>query len=164
MFLNVDMAIAWDLDSNGGLDTDNGQAQCVVEVENNQCIATPSVPCCNKADTNIGPVRQGNNLFLKYVNDNAVFVSKFSEVFVKMTEIREVEELQDVFNSNDAFERKDEGKRVHHHSHHPHHHPHHHPRHDHPRHHRHHHGNRRIEDQDDEDEDIEQMLYNFLHN
>ncbi|XP_066921888.1 putative ascorbate peroxidase [Clytia hemisphaerica] len=160
MFLNVDMAIAWDLDSNGGLDTDNGLAQCVVEVEKNQCIATPSAPCCNKADTNIGPVRQGNNLFLKYVNDNAVFVSKFSEVFVKMTEIREVEELQDVFNSNDAFERKDEGKRVHHHPHHPQHHA----RHDHPHHNRHHHGNRRIEDQDDEDEDIEEMLYDFLHN
>ena len=145
MFLNVDMAIAWDLDSNGGLDTSDGKAQCVVEVDNNNCIATPSAPCCAKATTNIGSQRKGN-IFLKYVNDNAVFVSKFSEVFIKMTEVRETESLSDVMSSsNDEFRRRDERKRVHH-------------------------KRQRIDDDDDEDEDeedeedrIEQMLYDYLH-
>ena len=111
MFLNVDMAIARDMDTNGGLDTSDGKTECVVEVENNQCIETPSATCCDKAETNTGSIANGN-IFLKYVNDNAAFVTKFSEVFVKMTEIREDETLQAATTSSDEFRKDDEDKDI----------------------------------------------------
>ena len=84
MFLNVDMSIQWDLETNGALASD-GLASCTVIVENNQCVSVNN-DCCNSASTNIGNIR--TSLFKEYTQSNEVWIADFTIAFNKMVETR----------------------------------------------------------------------------
>ena len=84
MFLNSDIAIAWNLTTLDGVAA-NGAVTCKVVVQGNNCIAGDE--CCDKSPTNQNPL--SNNIFRTYVNSNTAWLQDFTNAFHKMTHLND---------------------------------------------------------------------------
>ena len=77
MFLNSDIAIAFNITTLGGVEAD-GTVSC--EVGGGNC---NEVQCCDRSSTNQNP----SNIFRTYVNNNTAWLQDFTDAFHKMTHL-----------------------------------------------------------------------------
>jgi len=80
MFLNVDMSILWDMDTDAVAIDANGKVDCQVVVLNNQCMVTK---CCDES-----PVK---STFQSFVRSNSDWMVAFTDAFITMTHVRNTE-------------------------------------------------------------------------
>ena len=101
MFLNADLALVWDLKTNGDVNQTNGFVNCTVLVDSqNNC---QHKSCCARSATN--RATNAGNIFERFANSNVEWLRAFTEAFEKMTHVIKKNNGRVEINDNLKFPR-----------------------------------------------------------